>query len=91
MTKHGETDGYRASDFLREIEKYLGGKVDYILCNQGRTSARLLEQYREKKQFLVEVDLIDDSRLILADIAYEPDLIRHHRDKLADELMKLVG
>lgn len=94
MTKQGETDEYKASDFLKEIEHYLGGRVDYIICNQNGMSKELVEIYKNKNQFPVDVDL-DDERLVLTNILYQKDngedLIRHHRDKLAEEVMKIVN
>ena len=32
MTKHGETDGYRASDFVREIYDYSAGRCIVLFC-----------------------------------------------------------
>ncbi len=93
MTKQGETDDYKASDFLREVEKYLGGPVDYVICNENGMSAESLAIYEDQNQFPVEVDLKDE-RLIKANILYQKnggkDLIRHHREMLAKELMKIV-
>ena len=35
MTKHGETDRYKASDFVEAIYCYLGGPVDRVLSMMG--------------------------------------------------------
>src|SRR5439155_15311130 len=45
MTKHGETDGYKASDFVNEIHRYLGGRVDRVIINDGPFPADLLKMY----------------------------------------------
>jgi len=93
MTKHGETDGYTASRFLQEIEKYLGKKVDYFICNKNGLDPQLLQKYQQEKQFPVVVDLDPktEPRLILTDLAYQPNLIRHHRDKIAEVLVNLAA
>lgn len=98
MTKHGETDGYTASRFLEEIEKYFGKRVDYVVCNKNGVSEKLgnlLAKYEEKKQFLVENNLEGDSRLIVDELFYEEGLekglIRHHRDRLAERLVEIVN
>src|SRR5207249_2043431 len=33
MTKHGETDGFQASDFVREILRYLGHGLDRVILH----------------------------------------------------------
>jgi len=95
MTKCGETDGYKASDFIRELERYLKMSVDYVICNQNGVSPELIRTYEEKKQFPVDMNLTDDSRLIVSELFYqkglEENLIRHDRNKLAEEVIKLVN
>ena len=45
MTKHGETDGFRASDFVRVIHRYLGRRVDTVIINSATPSTELAERY----------------------------------------------
>ena len=45
MTKHGETDGFRASDFVRVIHRYLGRRVDTVIVNTATPSTELAERY----------------------------------------------
>src|SRR5215472_15606720 len=49
MTKHGETDGYKASDFVNAIHQYLGGRVDRVIVNDGPFLPEVLEMYAEEK------------------------------------------
>lgn len=57
MTKHGETDGYRASDFVETIHRYLGGRVDRVIVNNGPFTPEILEMYaQENNRVPVEVD-----------------------------------
>ena len=56
MTKHGETDGYKASDFVQVIHHYLGGRIDKVLVNNGSFAPELLERYAREQDQPVEVD-----------------------------------
>ena len=57
MTKHGETDGFAASDFVREIHHYLGRRVDTVVVNTAEPSAELAARYAEEGAFPVAPDL----------------------------------
>ena len=56
MTKHGETDGYRASDFVNEIHRYLGARVDRVLLNDGAFPDDVRKTYLEEQSEPVIVD-----------------------------------
>lgn len=56
MTKHGETDNYKASDFVNEIHRYLGGRVDRVIVNNGPFPADVLKMYAEGKGEQVSID-----------------------------------
>ncbi len=57
MTKHGETDGFQASDFVREIHHYLGGRVDRVILHDGSFPEHLKELYAEQQQHTVTPDV----------------------------------
>jgi uncharacterized cofD-like protein len=57
MTKHGETDGFQASDFVREIHHYLGGRVDRVILHDGSLPEHLIELYEQKQQHPVAPDV----------------------------------
>jgi uncharacterized cofD-like protein len=57
MTKHGETDGFQASDFVREIHRYLGGRVDRVILHDGSFPEHLIESYAEQQQHPVVADV----------------------------------
>jgi len=57
MTKHGETDGYRASTFVREIHRYLGGRVDRVVLHEGSLPEHLVEHYAAMVQYPVQPDV----------------------------------
>ena len=96
MTKHGETDGFRASDFILEIRRYLGSaeRLDAAIVNQGEAPEALLEQYRQEHSFPVEPDL-DRCRelvpqVIVGSLAASGTLWRHDPDKLAAAVLEVV-
>ncbi len=80
MTKHGETDGYKVSDFVNAIHQYLGGRVDRVIVNDGTYLPEVLEMYAEEKSEPVVVDRVQLSRLV-------PQVLIEHlnleNDKLA--------
>jgi len=46
MTKQGHTDGFSVTDFVREVEHYIGsGRVDYVTFNDERPDDELLNKY----------------------------------------------
>lgn len=70
MTKKGETDNYTALDFVDEIEKHLGRKADFILCNNAPIPRKILLKYSlENKVELDSLSKIRDPRLIAVPLA----------------------
>jgi uncharacterized cofD-like protein len=48
MTRTGQTDNFRLSDFISEIGKYIGeNTLDYVVVNTTKPDPDLLEYYRE--------------------------------------------
>jgi uncharacterized cofD-like protein len=92
MTKHGETDGYRASEFVREIHRYLGGRVDRAIVHDGSFPDHLLGLYAAQDQHPVEADE-QNVRQLVPDVIVEP-LLAIQRDRLvrhdADRLVRAI-
>ncbi len=87
MTKHGETDGYKASDFVNEINRYMGGRVDRVIVNNGPFPEKLLAQYREEYSEPVIVDRAHLARIVpsvvVGQLNLEDDtLARHDPERL---------
>jgi uncharacterized cofD-like protein len=61
MTKHGETDGYKASDFVNAIHHYLGTRVDRVIVNDGPFPPEVLKTYAQERS---EPVVADRSRLV---------------------------
>ncbi len=87
MTKHGETDGFRASDFVRVLQRYLGGPLDRLVLHRGPIPDRMVERYSAEQQLPVEAD-IDTVQalvpeLVVSDLAAVGDrLVRHDAERL---------
>ncbi len=87
MTKHGETDGYKASDFVNAIHQYLGGRVDRVIINNSSYLPEVLETYAEEKSEPVVVDrarlLQLVPRVLIEHLNFENDkLARHDPERL---------
>ncbi|HLD00557.1 MAG TPA: gluconeogenesis factor YvcK family protein [Candidatus Nanoarchaeia archaeon] len=101
MNKNGHTTNFKASDYLREIKRFIGRDVfDYILISNSQPSPKLVSIYAEEGS-QVENDLTADGRAISADVLstelkevqnadIQRNLIRHDPAKLAEVLMKIV-
>ncbi|HEV7701953.1 MAG TPA: gluconeogenesis factor YvcK family protein [Candidatus Paceibacterota bacterium] len=103
--KHGHTIGWKTSDYLKDIEKYIGKPVDIILVNNEIPSKEQVEIYKlqEGDGVLVEDDL-KDSRIIRAPLlshllpklgkgdilASTRSFIRHDSKKFADCIEKII-
>ncbi len=100
MNRKGQTSHFKVSDYLKELEKFIGGDVfDYILVNNQNPPKELIALYAEEGD-LIKNDL-DDGRIREAQLLGElragakkdlmkRSLIRHDCKKLASELMKIV-
>jgi uncharacterized cofD-like protein len=87
MTKHGETDGYKASDFVETIHRYLGGRVDRVIINDAPFAPEVLGMYAQENREPVVVDrerllqLVPD--LVIDRLNLENDsLARHDPERL---------
>lgn len=93
MTKWGETAGFAASDFVRELLKYSGlPKFDYVLCNTAPMDERLVKAYEaEKKQPLMYDDALNAlaDKVITGGYFSEADIARHDSEKVARTISEL--
>jgi uncharacterized cofD-like protein len=97
MTKHGETDGFRASDFVAEVQHYLGGlrALDHVLLNDPATLPEdVLGRYARENALPVEPDT-DRCRQLGVEphvrrLASTTNLVRHDSAALANAILKLV-
>jgi len=94
MTKYGETDRFRASDFLEILESYLGKIVlDYVVVNNKKPAPARLRPYASERACLVENDLKHSTKkpiLIAADLLRPRGFLRHDPQKAASVVRKLL-
>lgn len=58
MTKRGQSEGYKASDFVIGLEKYLGSKaLDAVIINTKKPSVKWLARHRKAGSEFVEPDV----------------------------------
>ncbi len=105
MTKSGQTNNYSARDHVRDIETYLGRKVDTIIMHKGELNGAIVEWYETHNEQPVQDDLKNDSRVVRVNIAdntpvehdsadkissYARSILRHDSTRLANAVMKLL-
>lgn len=97
MTKRGETDGYKAEDFLRVMEEYLGpGSLDYVIYNDKKPPERLLAKYRKEGSEFIHPPKPQAKgkrpQFIFGDLIDTEKFIRHGPPRtIAKILMSLAG
>ena len=86
MTKHGETDGYAASTFVREIHRYLGRRVDAVVVNTGSLPEELIQRYAEQgaEPVVADFDVLRTlvPRVLAGPVATTERLIRHDAERV---------
>ena len=101
MNKKGQTTGFCAGDYLREIEKYTGnGLFDVILVNSEIPGSDMMTTYKDEGDFVyndlrgqenvLERKLLGKGAAPRAGDIMERNLIRHDMDKLGREIMNIV-
>ena len=90
VTQPGETDGYRVSDHVEVLNRYLGErKIDMVIANSGRIDADIQAKYMElegKTAVGLDREGVEalGARIIDADIfSIENETIRHNALKTA--------
>jgi uncharacterized cofD-like protein len=96
MTKNGETDAYKASDLINELEKYLGEKIlDAVIINDKKISKKLSQKYKKEHS---EQVVFDEENLQKVPYKIYPanlittkaGLIRHDSERLARHILSIV-
>ncbi len=93
MTQWGQTNGYGASDMVRELIRYSGiKKFDYALCNTAPMRNDMIEAYAKERKYPVVWDAgLEEcaSTVITGDFFSESDIARHDPEKLGKVLADL--
>lgn len=86
MTKPGETDNYRASDFVEVLTQYLGLRPNTVLIHTSPHPTERLADYAVDGALPVEPDLERvrtlTERIITGDFATDQRFIRHDANKV---------
>ncbi len=95
MTKWGETNSFKASDFAKILLSYLKiKKLDYIICNNSKIHSLLIKKYASEKAMPVEVDTKNLKKyadtIIEDNIILQKEIIRHDPKKISRVIMKLL-
>jgi len=98
MTKYGETQKFSVSDFIKEIQRYLGPaakKLKKVLVNNyWHVPKSLLARYHQEKSYPVNYDPENCQRLgveiVLFPLASTGQLLRHNPKKLAKAVLNLL-
>ena len=88
MTQPGETDDYKVSDHISEINKYLGNKkIEVVLANNGKIPKETLLKYEtleQKDEVILDKKNIKGIELIENNyVTIESEIIRHKVEKLS--------
>jgi uncharacterized cofD-like protein len=105
MTKYGQTHGFKGSDFVEEMKKYIGKYPEIVLTNNAPLPKEAIQRYKESHEFPV-VDDLDGKKyeVVRKDLLnneiierkeedvdiVKRSLIRHDSHKLADELYNII-
>jgi len=104
MTQVNQTHGFKLSDHIKAVEKYLGkGVLDFVVFNNRKPSRKILQKYLAEQSFFVENDVSRKNgrpKLVGEPIvenakpsrkkATKQQLLRHDSKKLGKTLIGLV-
>ena len=93
MAKAGQTDGFKVSDFINEVEKYLGeGSLTHVIVNSKKIPQSLIERYEDvDKAKPIEDDVggtFRGARIIRADILSDSVYEKPKSDDLERSLIR---
>src|SRR3989344_846303 len=106
MTQEGHTDGFTLGEYIKTIEQYLGGPMEYVIWNKKMPPAALLKRYARKGEHLVpRGEIVSGHRYIGGNLVSEKifrpqkwdpisahrTLIRHDPARLGALIAKLVA
>lgn len=93
MTKTGQTDNFKLSDFISEIGKYIGeDTLDYVVVNTANPDAGLLDYYKQVDKAIPVVDDLGGTykraKIIRADLMSREKFNQSSSDKLKRSLIR---
>jgi uncharacterized cofD-like protein len=96
MTKPGETDDFKASDFVREITRYLGGpSLDWVLINNRAVSEAVRQAYLGESAHPVEPELEVVQQYVpgvfATPLANDQVPLKHKPDRVAEAVLSIAS
>jgi 2-phospho-L-lactate transferase/gluconeogenesis factor (CofD/UPF0052 family) len=89
MNKKGQTNHYKTSNYVTEIEKYTGRRVDYIILNKAKIDKLLLKYYHDSEGDRRVIDDLDnDLRAYRLALVSKKDIIQKKEDKVERSLIR---
>jgi len=93
MTKYGETNDFSVLDFVNEIEKNLGGKLDYVIYNNYIPERKRIEKYKKEHPELLDLVKVNKNlpkgKFIGKNLLVKKGPIEHDPKKVANILINL--
>jgi uncharacterized cofD-like protein len=94
LTKIGETNGFSVLDFSKEIEKYIGCPLDFVIYNNTFPSVEKLMKYKTKEPWVEDVvkinENLDKKVFIGENLLANADEIVYDANKVSKIIMRLV-
>lgn len=98
-TKAGETDYFKASDYVKALLFYLGDKnrLNFIVANKDGMDKEIVKLYKDEGQEIVKIDeklcreiapKVKIIRFKLAEYLKKDHLLRHNSINLAESILK---
>lgn len=104
MNRYSQTPEFKASEYIDEIESYLGSTIDYVVVNSQKIPKKILHKYKKKKSYPVKDDLSKKAEKVLrmpllkekmvekkAGDSLERSFLRHDSNNLANTIMSLFN
>jgi len=91
MTKAGQTSNYKASDFINDLDRYIGRKPDYVIANNGSISSKIIDWYETYDEKTVENNLRSDrfeGTIIEGDVINRTQIEKNISDKLTRSVLR---
>jgi uncharacterized cofD-like protein len=94
MTKYGETNNFSVFDFTKEIEKYIGCRLDYVIYNNFIPKKERVRKYKKEHPELLDLVKIDKNlpkpKFIGKNLLLKSGPIEHDPKKVVKILISLI-
>ncbi len=95
MTKKGETQNFKVEDFSNEVEKYLGGDLDYVLYNTQEINTEMLKKIRKERPVFLEMasfsSQLNPNKFIGRALLGEKPSLHNNSQKISKAILSLLG